>query len=98
MLEAAGQDVHVYTSPHLVRFNERFRLAAEGGGQLVDDDELRATFEECERVNAGDPITVFEITTAAGLPHTLCKMLPAASACGLGTGMPRAAKWRMSCK
>jgi dihydrofolate synthase/folylpolyglutamate synthase len=67
MLEAAGQDVHVYTSPHLVRFNERFRLAAEGGGQLVDDDELRATFEECEHVNAGDPITVFEITTAAGL-------------------------------
>jgi dihydrofolate synthase/folylpolyglutamate synthase len=67
MLESAGQDVHVYTSPHLVRFNERFRLAAEGGGRLVDDDELRATFEECERVNAGDPITVFEITTAAGL-------------------------------
>ena len=33
ILEAAGQDVHVYTSPHLVRFNERFRLAAEGGGQ-----------------------------------------------------------------
>ena len=67
MLEAAGQDVHVYTSPHLVRFNERFRLAAEGGGKLVDDDELRATLEECERVNAGEPITVFEITTAAGL-------------------------------
>ena len=67
ILEAAGQDVHVYTSPHLVRFNERFRLAAEGGGKLVDDAELRATLEECERVNAGDPITVFEITTAAGL-------------------------------
>jgi dihydrofolate synthase/folylpolyglutamate synthase len=67
ILEAAGQDVHVYTSPHLVRFNERFRLAAEGGGKLVGDDELRATLEECERVNAGDPITVFEITTAAGL-------------------------------
>jgi dihydrofolate synthase/folylpolyglutamate synthase len=67
ILEAAGQDVHVYTSPHLVRFNERFRLAAPGGGKLVDDDELRATLEECERVNAGAPITVFEITTAAGL-------------------------------
>jgi dihydrofolate synthase/folylpolyglutamate synthase len=67
MLEAAGQDVHVYTSPHLVAFNERFRLAAEGGGKLVGADELRATLEECERVNAGEPITVFEITTAAGL-------------------------------
>jgi dihydrofolate synthase/folylpolyglutamate synthase len=67
MLESAGQDVHVYTSPHLVRFNERFRLAAPGGGRFVGDDELRATLEECERVNAGDPITVFEITTAAGL-------------------------------
>ncbi|MET0276775.1 MAG: folylpolyglutamate synthase/dihydrofolate synthase family protein [Pseudorhodoplanes sp.] len=67
ILEAAGQDVHVYTSPHLVRFNERFRLAAEGGGKFVGDDELRATLEECERINAGDPITVFEITTAAGL-------------------------------
>src|SRR6187399_3169018 len=61
ILEAAGQDVHVYTSPHLVRFNERFRLAAEGGGKFVGDDELRATLEECERINAGDPITVFEI-------------------------------------
>jgi dihydrofolate synthase/folylpolyglutamate synthase len=67
ILESAGQDVHVYTSPHLVRFNERFRLAAEDGGRLVDDDALRAALEECERVNAGDPITVFEITTAAGL-------------------------------
>ena len=67
ILESAGHHVHVYTSPHLVRFNERFRLAGEGGGRFVDDDELRATVEECERVNAGEPITVFEITTAAGL-------------------------------
>jgi dihydrofolate synthase/folylpolyglutamate synthase len=67
MLESAGHHVHVYTSPHLVRFNERFRLAAEGGGRFVEDDELRATVEECERVNGGEPITVFEITTAAGL-------------------------------
>jgi dihydrofolate synthase/folylpolyglutamate synthase len=67
MLESAGHHVHVYTSPHLVRFNERFRIAAEGGGRLVGDDDLRAALEECERVNAGDPITVFEITTAAGL-------------------------------
>jgi dihydrofolate synthase/folylpolyglutamate synthase len=63
MLEAAGYSVHVYTSPHLVRFNERYRLA----GQLVSDDELAATMTECEGVNAGAPITVFEITTAVGL-------------------------------
>ena len=53
MLEAAGKRVHVYTSPHLVRFNERFRLGAPGEGKLVSDDELAATLDECERVNAG---------------------------------------------
>src|SRR5262249_53923332 len=37
ILEAAGRSVHVYTSPHLVRFNERFRLGAPGGGKLVQD-------------------------------------------------------------
>jgi dihydrofolate synthase/folylpolyglutamate synthase len=63
ILEAAGQRVHVYSSPHLVHFNERFRLA----GNLVSDDELAVTLEECERANAGAPITVFEITTAVGL-------------------------------
>jgi dihydrofolate synthase/folylpolyglutamate synthase len=67
MLEAAGQRAHVYTSPHLVRFNERFRLGAQGGGRLVSDDELSDVLAEVERVNAGEPITVFEITTAAGL-------------------------------
>jgi len=67
MLEAAGQRVHAYSSPHLVRFNERFRLAAAGGGRLATDDELSAALTECESANAGAPITVFEMTTAAGL-------------------------------
>jgi dihydrofolate synthase/folylpolyglutamate synthase len=67
ILEAAGKRVHSYTSPHLVRFNERFRIGAPGEGKLVSDDELAATMEECEKANAGAPITVFEITTAAGL-------------------------------
>src|SRR5205809_4936958 len=40
VLEAAGRSVHVYTSPHLVRFNERFRLGAARGGKLVSDQEL----------------------------------------------------------
>src|SRR5436309_531394 len=67
ILEAAGLRVHVYTSPHLVRFNERFRLGIPGEGRLVGDDELGDALNECERANAGAPITVFEITTAAGL-------------------------------
>ncbi len=61
MLEAQGLRVHVYTSPHLVHFHERIRLA----GQLISEGELSATLEECERVNDGAPITFFEITTAA---------------------------------
>src|SRR5215470_10273812 len=67
ILEAAGLRVHVYTSPHLVRFNERFRLAAAAEGRLVSDEALAGALDECERVNGGAPITVFEITTAAGL-------------------------------
>ena len=58
--------VHVYTSPHLVRFNERFRLGGKGEGRLASDEELGSALNECERANAGAPITVFEITTAAG--------------------------------
>jgi len=67
ILEAAGKRVHVYSSPHLVRFNERFRLGKAGGGVLVGDAELSAALQECERANGGAPITVFEITTAAGM-------------------------------
>ena len=61
MLEAAGLRVHVYTSPHLVRFHERIRLA----GTLITDDRLTALLEECEVANAGAPVTFFEVTTAA---------------------------------
>ena len=67
VLEAAGLSVHVYTSPHLVRVNERFRLGAGGKGALVSDAELADALAECERANGGQPITVFEITTAVGL-------------------------------
>jgi dihydrofolate synthase/folylpolyglutamate synthase len=65
ILEAAGLCVHVYTSPHLVRINECYRLGRNGGGALVDDDELRAVLEHCERANNGEPATIFEIETAA---------------------------------
>jgi len=62
-VEAAGFRAHVYTSPHLVKFNERIRLS----GNMISDDDLTAVLEECERVNQGLPITFFEITTAAAL-------------------------------
>lgn len=74
MAEAAGQRVHVYTSPHLVRFNERIRIA----GKLVSDEALAAALEEIEQANAGAPITVFEVITAAAFhlfartPADLC--------------------------
>ncbi len=61
--EAAGQRAHVYTSPHLVRFHERIRLA----GTLVAEDALADALEEVERINAGADITIFEITTAVAL-------------------------------
>jgi dihydrofolate synthase / folylpolyglutamate synthase len=60
-LEAAGYRAHVYTSPHLVRFHERIRVA----GQLIDEEALIALLEECERANGDQPITFFEITTGA---------------------------------
>lgn len=61
MLEADGKRVHVYTSPHLIRFNERIRLASA----LAEDDELVWALDEVERINAGEPLTFFEATTAA---------------------------------
>jgi dihydrofolate synthase / folylpolyglutamate synthase len=74
MAEAAGQRVHVYTSPHLVRFNERIRIA----GTLVSDDRLIAAMERIERINDNSPITVFEVITATAFdlftetPADLC--------------------------
>ncbi|TGY89066.1 bifunctional folylpolyglutamate synthase/dihydrofolate synthase [Marinicauda algicola] len=61
MFEAQGERVHVYTSPHLVRFNERITLA----GESVGDAALREAFARCEAANDDNPITFFEITTAA---------------------------------
>ena len=60
-LSASGLSVSAYTSPHLVRFAERYRIA----GEVISDPDLRALFEEIDERNAGKPITEFEITTAA---------------------------------
>ena len=65
ILEAAGKRAHVYTSPNLVRLNERFRIARTGVGKFVEDDELADVLSECEAKNGDAPITVFEIETAA---------------------------------
>ena len=61
MLKAAGKRAQVYTSPHLVRFHERIRLA----GGLIDEAALVELLEFCEAANGPEPITFFEITTAA---------------------------------
>lgn len=65
MLEAAGKRVHTHTSPHLIRFNERFRLAtAPGESATVDDDRFAQALLRVERINDGEDITVFELLTA----------------------------------
>ncbi len=61
IMAAAGLRVHAYTSPHLVKFHERIRVA----DQLISEADLTALLEECEQLNEGEPITFFEITTAA---------------------------------
>ena len=61
IMESAGLKVHAYTSPHLVKFHERIRVA----GELISEADLSALLEECEAANGGEPITFFEITTAA---------------------------------
>lgn len=74
MAEAAGLRVHVFTSPHLVRFAERIRLA----GALISPDYLHDVLARVEAANAAEPVTFFEITTAAAFlafaetPADLC--------------------------
>ncbi len=62
-LEAAGKQVHAYTSPHLARFHERIRLA----GELISEDALSAILDECYAANGDQAITYFEITTCAAI-------------------------------
>jgi dihydrofolate synthase/folylpolyglutamate synthase len=60
-VEAAGLTAHVYTSPHLVRFNERIRLA----GRLIENETLAVLLEETLDAAEGMPVSFFEATTAA---------------------------------
>ena len=72
--EAAGLRVHALTSPHLVRFAERIRVA----GTLITDARLDALIDKVEAANAGQPISFFEISTVLALqafaetPADLC--------------------------
>jgi dihydrofolate synthase / folylpolyglutamate synthase len=61
MLQAAGRRVQRYISPHLVHYDERFLF----DGRPIAEQELADVLDLCERVNRGQPITEFEITTAA---------------------------------
>lgn len=66
ILEAAGKRVHVYTSPHLVRFHERIELAGpDGKARPIGEEALVDVLSRVQAVNDGDDITQFEITTAA---------------------------------
>ncbi|AGF73923.1 folylpolyglutamate synthase [Bartonella australis AUST/NH1] len=65
LLESTGHRVHVYSSPHLVNWNERCRLGKNGGGQLVTDTQLAETIRYVMEANRKEPITVFEVFTAA---------------------------------
>ncbi len=68
ILEQSGLSVHVHTSPHLVNWNERYRLGGTGAlpGQLVDDSVLEDAILRAEAANGGRSITVFEIMSAVG--------------------------------
>ena len=61
LLEASGKRVHVMTSPHLVHPTERVRLA----GELISTESLIGVLEECLAINRQEPITFFEMLTAA---------------------------------
>ncbi|MEM9838249.1 MAG: folylpolyglutamate synthase/dihydrofolate synthase family protein [Pseudomonadota bacterium] len=61
ILAAAGLRVHVYTSPHLVKFNERIVLA----GEQISDDMLASVLGRCESAAGDLPLTYFEASTAA---------------------------------
>ncbi len=79
-LEASGRRVHVYTSPHLIRFNERIRIA----GQIIDDEALAALLREILAKNGGQDITFFELTTALAF---LAFSREAADACVIEVGL-----------
>lgn len=81
MIEAAGKKVHVFTSPHLVSFYERIRIA----GDLITEEELVRLLEEVENRSAPGDVSLFEAITAVGLAaFARCKADAAIMEVGLG--------------
>lgn len=66
ILEAHGLSVHTHTSPHLVHWNERYRIGNSHGSNFIDDTILANCLGEISKINDGDPITIFELLTATG--------------------------------
>jgi dihydrofolate synthase/folylpolyglutamate synthase len=79
-LEASGHKVHAFTSPHLVRFNERIRIA----GRLIDDETLAGLLTEVLNAGAGVEPSFFEVATAAAI---LAFARAPADACILEVGL-----------
>lgn len=79
-IEAAGMTCHVYSSPHLVRFNERIRLA----GKLIEDEALAAILSEVLDHAEGLQASFFEVTTAAAF---LAFSRTPADACAIEVGL-----------
>jgi dihydrofolate synthase/folylpolyglutamate synthase len=79
-LEASGHSVHAFTSPHLVRFNERIRI----GGRLIDDESLAGLLSEVLDAGAGIEPSFFEVATAAAI---LAFARTPADACILEVGL-----------
>jgi len=65
ILEAAGYRAHAFISPHLRKFHERIMLAGQGGARSIGERHLADILSRAEAANRGEPITFFEITTAA---------------------------------
>jgi dihydrofolate synthase / folylpolyglutamate synthase len=79
-LEASGHSVHAFTSPHLVRFNERIRVA----GRLIDDEALAGLLVEVLDAGKGMEPSFFEVATAAAI---LAFARTPADACILEVGL-----------
>jgi dihydrofolate synthase/folylpolyglutamate synthase len=79
-LEASGHEVHAFTSPHLVRFNERIRIA----GKLIDDTSLSGLLSEVLDVSGGVEPSFFEVATAVAI---LAFSRTPADACLLEVGL-----------
>jgi dihydrofolate synthase / folylpolyglutamate synthase len=65
ILEAAGYRAHAFISPHLRKFHERIMLAGQGGARSIGERHLADILARAEAANRGEPVTFFEITTAA---------------------------------